>query len=74
MRAFVNTLDVEDSLDALADSEEAQKWLAAHGLDGGENSVAEDDRERLVAVREALRHCSTRTTPVRGCRPTRSRC
>jgi predicted RNA-binding Zn ribbon-like protein len=55
VRAFVNTLDVEDGLDALEDREQAQRWLAAHGLDGGEDSVDEADRERLVAVREALR-------------------
>jgi predicted RNA-binding Zn ribbon-like protein len=55
VRAFLNTLDVEDSLDALADRAEAYEWLAAHGLDGGEDSVDEEDRQRLVAVREALR-------------------
>lgn len=55
VRAFVNTLDVEDSLDALADRSEAHAWLTAHGLDGGEAAVDETDRERLVAVREALR-------------------
>jgi predicted RNA-binding Zn ribbon-like protein len=55
VRAFVNTLDVEDSEDALSERGEAYKWLAAHGLDGGEDSVAEQDRQRLVAVREALR-------------------
>src|SRR4051812_36889910 len=55
VRAFINTLDVEDSLDALADRAEAYEWLAAHGLDGGEDSVDEEDRQRLVAVREALR-------------------
>ena len=55
VRAFVNTLDVEDSLDALEDRDQAQKWLIAHGLDGGEDSVDEEDRQRLIAVREALR-------------------
>src|SRR5690349_6506704 len=55
VRAFVNTLDVEDGLDALEDRDQAQEWLSAHGLDGGEDSVDEEDRERLIAVREALR-------------------
>ena len=55
VRAFVNTLDVEDGLDALDDREQAQAWLEAHGLDGGEDSVDEEDRQRLIAVREALR-------------------
>src|SRR4051794_12798885 len=55
VRAFVNTLDVEDGLDALEERETAQRWLETHGLDGGEDSVDDGDRERLVAVREALR-------------------
>jgi predicted RNA-binding Zn ribbon-like protein len=55
VRAFVNTLDVEDGLDALEDGEQAQSWLEAHGLDGDEDSVDEEDRQRLIAVREALR-------------------
>ena len=55
VRAFVNTLDVEDDLDALRTRESAYEWLAAHGLDGGDAAVGETDRKRLVAVREALR-------------------
>lgn len=55
VRAFVNTLDVEDGLDALEDGAQAHAWLAAHGLDGDEDAVDEEDRQRLIAVREALR-------------------
>ena len=55
VRAFVNTLDVEDGLDALEDGDQAHAWLAAHGLDGDEDAVDEEDRHRLIAVREALR-------------------
>jgi predicted RNA-binding Zn ribbon-like protein len=55
VRAFVNTLDVEDDLDALDTAVTAHEWLAAHALDGGDDTVTEQDRERLIAVREALR-------------------
>lgn len=55
VREFVNTLDVEDDIDTLATPAEALTWLQAHGLEYGERSLDEQDRERLVAVREALR-------------------
>jgi predicted RNA-binding Zn ribbon-like protein len=55
VRQFVNTLDVEEHTDALATPEGAVRWLAAHGIDGGERSISGADRERLVEVREALR-------------------
>lgn len=55
VRAFVNTLDVEDSADALSSPADAVAWLAAHGLDGGERAISEEDRLRLIEVREALR-------------------
>jgi predicted RNA-binding Zn ribbon-like protein len=55
VRAFVNTLDVEDGTDALDSREGARAWLAAHGLGDVERSMAEADRERLVEVREGLR-------------------
>ena len=55
VREFVNTLDVEDDIDTLATPAEALAWLQAHGLEYGERSLDEQDRERLVAVREALR-------------------
>jgi predicted RNA-binding Zn ribbon-like protein len=55
VREFVNTRDVEEGTDALASEAEAVAWLAAHGLDGGQRSISEEDRVRLVEVREALR-------------------
>jgi predicted RNA-binding Zn ribbon-like protein len=55
VREFVNTRDVEDDIDSLSSPAEAVAWLAAHGLDGGERSISEEERGRLVEVREALR-------------------
>ncbi len=55
VREFVNTWDVEEDTDALATPAAAAAWLTAHGLDGGERTIAEQDRGRLVEVREALR-------------------
>ncbi|MDX6582653.1 MAG: hypothetical protein QOI10_1837 [Solirubrobacterales bacterium] len=55
VRAFVNTRDVEEGTDALQSPAEAIAWLSAHALGGGERSLAEPDRDRLVEVREALR-------------------
>lgn len=55
VREFVNTRDVEDGTDELETPAGAAAWLETHGLAGGERSIGDDDRERLVAVREALR-------------------
>ena len=54
VRAFVNTLDIEDEVEELATPEDAAAWLAAHGLlDDG--VVDTEGHRRLLAVREALR-------------------
>jgi predicted RNA-binding Zn ribbon-like protein len=55
VREFVNTRDVEEHTDTLSSAAETVAWLAAHGLDGGERSISEQDRVRLLDVREALR-------------------
>lgn len=55
VREFVNTFDIEDGIDALATPAEAQRWLAAHALAGADELITEEDRRRLVDVREALR-------------------
>ena len=53
---FVNTLDIEEGTDALADAHEATAWLKQHGLlAGGHAEISARDRERAVSVREALR-------------------
>jgi predicted RNA-binding Zn ribbon-like protein len=53
VREFVNTRDVERGTDEL--DADAAGWLADRGLPGPDVSLPEDDRARLVAVREALR-------------------
>jgi predicted RNA-binding Zn ribbon-like protein len=55
VRAFVNTFDVERGTDELADAADAAGWLGDQGLPGSDRALREGDRERLVAVREALR-------------------
>jgi predicted RNA-binding Zn ribbon-like protein len=55
VRAFVNTLDVETGVDELADPAAARKWIAAHALPGADEAADDEDVERMVAVREALR-------------------
>jgi predicted RNA-binding Zn ribbon-like protein len=55
VRAFVNTLDLEQQADELADGATASRWLSARSLPGGERPLGRGERERLVSVREALR-------------------
>jgi predicted RNA-binding Zn ribbon-like protein len=54
VRSFVNTLDVEDGVDELADAASLRSWLAAHGLMRGRR-VTRADLEKVRRVREALR-------------------
>ena len=53
VRAFVNTLDVEEGTDRLADGGDAAAWAA--GWDLPPPGAAEAERTRLVTLREALR-------------------
>jgi predicted RNA-binding Zn ribbon-like protein len=55
VRNFVNSRDVEAGSDAFGTSGDAAAWLAEQGLPGPRGDVGEEDRERLSAVREALR-------------------
>jgi predicted RNA-binding Zn ribbon-like protein len=55
VREFVNTLELDRHADELSSATTATRWLAARGLSGADGSLPEHDRERLVAVREALR-------------------
>lgn len=50
VRLFVNTLDVEDGVDALD-----RGWLADHGLIGRHEEVPDADLARLAEAREAIR-------------------
>ncbi|MGO0578321.1 CGNR zinc finger domain-containing protein [Ornithinimicrobium panacihumi] len=52
VRAFVNTLDVEASTDALADADGWSTWARSHDLTGDASDV---DLALLRALREAIR-------------------
>ncbi len=52
---FVNTLNIEEGEDLLGDPGGLARWLAEAGLAPGDAAFGEPDRERLIAVREALR-------------------
>jgi predicted RNA-binding Zn ribbon-like protein len=54
VRRFVNSRDIDRGTDAFAAGEDSAAWLAEHGLPGG-GALDDADRQRLSAVREALR-------------------
>jgi predicted RNA-binding Zn ribbon-like protein len=55
VREFINTRELDRGADELAEAGNAAAWLADRGLPAPDGSMAEQDRTRLVAVREALR-------------------
>jgi len=55
LERFVNTADLESGEDALGDPAKLAAWLDEAGLAPEGAAFAEPDRERLIAVREALR-------------------
>lgn len=55
VRAFVNTLDVDEGLDALSAPEELAAWLTSHGLLEPGVQVTAADVRRARLFREALR-------------------
>jgi predicted RNA-binding Zn ribbon-like protein len=55
VRRFVNTLDVEASSDSLSSPDALARWLREAGLIGGALDASDDDLQRAVALREALR-------------------
>jgi predicted RNA-binding Zn ribbon-like protein len=54
VRQFLNTVDVEESVEEIGTPEELRAWLAGHGL-ALEGGVDDADVERAVAMRESLR-------------------
>lgn len=52
---FLNTLDVEEGTDELADAATASRWLAEHVPSEGEAQVAESDLPLLRELRDVLR-------------------
>lgn len=55
VRAFVNTLDVEEGTELLADPAALGSWLRRHDLLPAEDVVGGSGLRRALAVREALR-------------------
>ena len=57
VRAFVNTLDIDDGIEQLARPADLGRWLAEHDLLGGAASVraTADDLRHATQLREALR-------------------
>jgi predicted RNA-binding Zn ribbon-like protein len=54
IRSFVNTAELDEDIDELATPASLRDWIREHELgDGPEPS--EEDRRRVIAVREALR-------------------
>jgi predicted RNA-binding Zn ribbon-like protein len=55
VREFINTADLEPGEDELTDLAALAAWLRQRGLIGARERLAQGDRERALAVREALR-------------------
>ncbi len=55
MRAFVNSLDMDDSTETFATPASLAAWLADHGLMDRQAVAGGADVEHAVALREALR-------------------
>jgi predicted RNA-binding Zn ribbon-like protein len=54
VRAFANTVDVDDGTDVLADGAAFAAWLTDHGVEAG-GDVSPADLDLAVALRDALR-------------------
>ena len=54
VRGFVNTRDLDRGIDELAEPVDAVGWLADRGLPTPDESITDQDLERLVAVRDGL--------------------
>ena len=55
VRSFVNTLDVEDGVDALATLEDLRSWLIGQGVPEDQPPLRAEDLNRTKALRESLR-------------------
>ena len=54
VKAFLNSVDIEEGSDAFATGASLHAWLLGRGLPGGA-LLTEADRQRLIEVREAFR-------------------
>jgi predicted RNA-binding Zn ribbon-like protein len=55
VQAFVNTVDLEDGSESLADPNTLKAWLVARGLIGSSEAVDASDLKHAIALREAIR-------------------
>jgi predicted RNA-binding Zn ribbon-like protein len=55
VRNFVNTLDIDDSLDDLGTPDEVREWFVSRELMDPDEPVTEGDLRRALDVREGLR-------------------
>src|SRR6266852_3576349 len=55
VQAYVNTVDLRDGPEQLADSNTLGGWLVANGLMEAAEPVSKKDLEHAIAVREAIR-------------------
>src|SRR5215212_832545 len=55
LRRFVNTYDVDDGADDIAEPDALRDWLAARGLIARTERLDDDDVRLARSVREALR-------------------
>lgn len=55
VRAFVNTIDLEEAAEELSGPDELAGWLVQHGLAPAGLVASSDDLERAIGLREALR-------------------
>lgn len=55
VQAYVNTVDVQDGPEELADTKALEAWLVARGLMEPGQPVTEADLKHAIAVREAIR-------------------
>ena len=55
IQALVNTVELPDGPDRLADPADAEPWLVANGLLAADTPLGSDDLERVRSVREGLR-------------------
>lgn len=55
VQAFLNSVDLEDGVEAFSTTEGLRSWIVAHGLAGSELQITGHDRERTILLREGLR-------------------
>lgn len=56
LQGFINTTDLEEGTDDLADPAQLKAWLIRHGLLAHAVPVSSTDHRAVVAFRESLRH------------------